>query len=479
MIEQKKQGDGSVSSRQSLEGFLGNTKDYCALPEDGSRPSKEPTVRLATTKRNLDVSKRYDIQGLPEVHTFWSYEQAFKRAYRGDYDPATDGVLSIETLALVNHDGEFKIVDHSEDVFEGMGEAECKMANERPLWQTLAQYYAGKRISIMGHDPGEDRGSGMSMTFQGLWLQDKDTYEGEELFVKGIRETRSDRTKMINEGVIQQIVSDRTSVGRVTHLAEIYLPNGQRVSTMAMGMVDGESLEMIYEDGLDVEQKLNVLTQIAEQIQYLGAQGIAHRDIKPGNVLVKKEGDDVKATLIDMGIADFVKKTDPREVHQYPNVYCEGTLRYMSPEQMLGHPAGLQSSTDVFSFASMAYELLTGATPATEAVRRYHVIHHDINKCQTEILSDIAKETYDSDERVENGLGKMPALRNLLYRATKNDADERPTMDEMVLGMKVAYRRARWARKMRDWGEKITFGMYKRNPERKEPGKEQHAQDRI
>jgi serine/threonine-protein kinase len=101
-------------------------------------------------------------------------------------------------------------------------------------------------------------------------------------------------------------------------------------------------------------QTLPVLDAIARALAYIHAQGILHLDLKPENVLCSKAGA-IKVT--DFGLA--LEQVDARTLSVLG--LEQGTLDYCSPEQRHGLPFDQRS--DVFSLATLAYELLTGRLP--------------------------------------------------------------------------------------------------------------------
>jgi len=103
---------------------------------------------------------------------------------------------------------------------------------------------------------------------------------------------------------------------------------------------------------LNFEQKARILLQIAQALAVAHRAGIIHRDLKPENVLVTP---DLQAKVLDFGLAiSFTEGEAAR-------AFFEGTPRYASPEQVGGRP--LTPATDIFSFGSLMFKILTGRPP--------------------------------------------------------------------------------------------------------------------
>ena len=125
---------------------------------------------------------------------------------------------------------------------------------------------------------------------------------------------------------------------------------------LVMDYIEGEGLDdILAERGpLGEEETLRLLGPVAAALDYAHSQGVVHRDVKPGNVMVRKDG---TPFVLDFGIAREVQETMTRVTGKLSS----GTLLYMSPEQLRGK--GPKAAQDVYSFAAMAYECLAGHPP--------------------------------------------------------------------------------------------------------------------
>lgn len=107
---------------------------------------------------------------------------------------------------------------------------------------------------------------------------------------------------------------------------------------------------------MSTRQAAELIAKVARTVHYAHEHGILHRDIKPGNILLDKEGE---PHLTDFGLARLVETestiTRTKEVL--------GTPSYMAPEQAVGETRKLTSATDVYGLGAVLYQLLTGQPP--------------------------------------------------------------------------------------------------------------------
>ena len=127
-----------------------------------------------------------------------------------------------------------------------------------------------------------------------------------------------------------------------------------------MPYVDGESLRdrLAREGQLPVEDAVRITREAAAALDYSHRHDVVHRDIKPENILLTKDGD---ALVADFGIARALSNAGEAPLTQ--TGMAVGTPAYMSPEQASGGAVDVR--TDVYSLASVLYEMLTGEPPFT------------------------------------------------------------------------------------------------------------------
>ena len=125
---------------------------------------------------------------------------------------------------------------------------------------------------------------------------------------------------------------------------------------LVMQLVAGETLEqrLLREKRLPLKEIVRIGLQAAQGLTAAHAQGLTHRDIKPGNILLEPPGDRVKLTDFGLArVADDVKLTRTG--------FVTGTPLYMAPEQALGESADPRS--DLFSLGAILYEMCAGQPP--------------------------------------------------------------------------------------------------------------------
>ena len=169
---------------------------------------------------------------------------------------------------------------------------------------------------------------------------------------------------------------------------------------MAMEYVEGETLrQKIKERPLPTAEALGLAIQIADGLAKAHEEGVVHRDLKPENLMVSRDG---YVKILDFGIAklaprrapvaDSAQKTLVRVETQSGTVM--GTVNYMSPEQLLGQRVDLRC--DIFSFAIVICEMLTGACPFAHdnQIDTMHAILHEEPRLRDAVKSQLPPELF-------------------------------------------------------------------------------------
>jgi len=187
---------------------------------------------------------------------------------------------------------------------------------------------------------------------------------------------------------------------------------------LVMEYINGNSLDKFDTPDtlLPVETVIDVMRQSAEALAYASNLGIIHRDVKPGNIIIRKDG---RVKIADFGCA----------ITNTPNsslIAIAGSLPYMSPEQLEGKPLGHQS--DIYSLGAVFYRLLTGHYPfamgddqtaKTYARKILNTPHTPISAHRKDVPVEIAKFVDRAlQKKLENRHASWEEFLDNLHRAS-------------------------------------------------------------
>ncbi len=125
----------------------------------------------------------------------------------------------------------------------------------------------------------------------------------------------------------------------------------------SMKFVEGGQLdELVRREPVSPRHAAELLVKIARTVQFAHERGILHRDIKPGNILLDRQGE---PHLTDFGLARLIEQ----ESTITNSFDVMGTPSYMAPEQAAGHTKELTAAADVYALGAVLYQMLTGQPP--------------------------------------------------------------------------------------------------------------------
>jgi serine/threonine protein kinase len=186
---------------------------------------------------------------------------------------------------------------------------------------------------------------------------------------------------------------------------------------LVMKYIEGETLKSrLGQRQLTYAEIMGIVNAVGNALTYAHRQGILHRDVKPSNVLLAKDG---QIYLADFGLARIASAGEST----LSSDMMLGTPQYISPEQAMGKRE-LDEGTDIYSFGVLLYELLVGKVPFS-ADTPYAIIHDHIYS-PLPLPHSINAKISDDMERV------------LLKALAKDRADRYPTVVELVEAFKSA-----------------------------------------
>jgi serine/threonine protein kinase/tetratricopeptide (TPR) repeat protein len=159
-------------------------------------------------------------------------------------------------------------------------------------------------------------------------------------------------------GVLQRFKQELILARKVTHknVIRIFdLGEADGIKFISMDYIDGQDLKsMLKQKGkFPPEEAASIVVQVCRALQAAHAEGVIHRDLKPQNIMLDKQG---TVIVMDFGIARSMETPGMTTTGM-----LVGTPEYMSPEQAKGEKADARS--DLFTLGIIFYELLTGDTP--------------------------------------------------------------------------------------------------------------------
>src|SRR5207249_5463683 len=183
---------------------------------------------------------------------------------------------------------------------------------------------------------------------------------------------------------------------------------------IASEMIEGETLRQHLMRGrMELSEAVDVAIQVASALAAAHEAGIVHRDINPGNIMLRP---DRYVKVLDFGIAKLAEQEAPATMPKEEALLLVetnlgailGTVRYMSPEQALGAP--VDNRTDIWSLGAFLYEMVTGHEPF-------------IGETPREVMTSILEK---EPPPLTSCVAHTPAeLQQIIGKALRKDREER------------------------------------------------------
>lgn len=215
----------------------------------------------------------------------------------------------------------------------------------------------------------------------------------------------------------KRLANEAEALGRLRHpgIAQVfesgrYDAGGHELPYVLMEYVDGVPIGDFAKDrGLNVAERLRLMSSVCDAVQHAHDRGILHRDLKPGNILVTSDG---TPKVLDFGLARISDGSVPAvSIVTRPGALV-GTVPYMSPEQTSGESAAIAEASDVYALGVIAYELVTGSMPYSVRGRQIH-----------EAIRAIQEDTPEPASSADRSL--RGDVTTILGRALEKDPDRR------------------------------------------------------
>src|SRR5688572_3897389 len=195
----------------------------------------------------------------------------------------------------------------------------------------------------------------------------EDTKLGRKVALKILGEDYTTNRDRLNRFEQEACAASALNHPNILTIHEVGLDDGRHF--IATEYIDGKTLRRkMAGSSLETQLILDIAVQVASALEEAHAAGIVHRDIKPDNIMIRRNG---YVKVLDFGLAKLTERASEREpsdgeastrvLVQTDAGVVMGTSHYMSPEQARGKPVDARS--DIWSLGVVMYEMIAGRTP--------------------------------------------------------------------------------------------------------------------
>ncbi|MDR1923711.1 MAG: serine/threonine protein kinase, partial [Planctomycetaceae bacterium] len=199
-----------------------------------------------------------------------------------------------------------------------------------------------------------------------------------------------------DQSTVARFMNEAKSAARLNHehIAQVYFAGEQDgIPFIVFEYVEGTNIRAMISDtgAFPLPQALNFMLQITSALAHAAENGVVHRDVKPSNILITREG---RAKLIDMGLARLLNPSDGAGDLTASGVTL-GTFDYISPEQARD-PRNADIRSDIYSLGCTFFFMLSGRPPFPEGTVLQKLLQHqgdlppDIREFNPKIPSEVA-----------------------------------------------------------------------------------------
>ncbi|KAJ7113484.1 kinase-like domain-containing protein [Mycena epipterygia] len=211
----------------------------------------------------------------------------------------------------------------------------------------------------------------------------------------------------------------------------------KRLCLVSPWMENGNILKFLSKEVHKID-RLSLILDVALGMEYLHESHMVHGDLKPLNILVTPSR---RACIADFGLASITDAMTVRFTHSTVSSRG-GTGRYLAPELVQGDKAHFGS--DVYAFACVCYEILTGKVP-------FHELPNDMA-----VMFKVVEGRWPSQPSSCSGTVALDSLWGLLQDCWKETPDRRPTAVQIVERLKSPLIQATTTQSTTDWDERFS-----------------------